>query len=267
MASEVWKAIETQVVGYRIEALGNTDARNVWLNYDPTQRLDLSDEERRAMSERWNARLAAGQRLKDLPLYRLLGWEVQGSRLLLNTGLTSYKEFLGTDVGRGAAPLALSVVTVTSDYRAVLNQRSPAVAELPGHWHVTPAGHPHPPADIANAVWAELEEELAVKPSEVVPNSLRATGLVTNIATGKPEVTLTLKLSLSTDEVLARTAVDSWEYTCLETLDWSAEGVAQWLTNNVEECVPVGHAALLLAGRNDFGETWFNGLVAGLLRG
>lgn len=264
MPNDIWHPDGRTIARYRIDLVGGANARNVWLRHNPDQRLDLSPEERLTMDERWRERLARSQRLEDLPLYRLVGWQVHRSRLILQTGLTTYKEFIGTRPGRGANAIAISAVSITSDGHAILNQRAAGVGEYEGLWHVTPAGHPHPPGTIASATWDELGEELDVARAEVEGGSALATGLATNMATGKPEIVLLLRLRLTAAQVLARSAIDSWEYTRLEPLEWSPANVARWLHANVERCVPIGHAALLLAGRIDFGDRWFEERIAAL---
>src|SRR5690606_32875987 len=125
----------------------------------------------------WQARMHDGRHLEDLPLYRLRRWERLERCIVLHAGHTSYKEYLGTNVaqpswtrdspGMLADPLAMSIVAVCSDGTLLLNRRAPKVAEYDDQFHVTPAGHIHPPQRILDAVRAELHEELAVRHDEV----------------------------------------------------------------------------------------------------
>ena len=154
-----------------------------------------------------------------------------------------------------ANPLALSAVTVTNDGIIILQSRSQNVAEYSNRWHVTPSGHAHPPQTLASALKTELWEELAVKPDEI-KGEIIVTGLIVNRENGKPELTLLMRLNIPAADALKRSAQDRWEYERLQTVTWESYTIKDWLQHNSNSCVPPGHAALVLAGRVDFGDDW-----------
>ena len=107
---------------------------------------------------------------------------------------------------------------------------------------------------------AELCEELAVESSEV-DGEVAVSGLIVGKWNYKPELTFLLRLRATSEDILARSAPDNWEYERLVPVAWEAATVRQWLLRGEAEWVPPGHAALLLAGRVDFGEEWMAGVL------
>ena len=157
--------------------------------------------------------------------------------------------------------LAVSAVTVTVDGHVVTHLRSEAVGNYVNMRHVVPSGHPHPPQTLTEAIGAELEDELGAQVPEVLGQMI-ATGLIVNKENGKPELTFLLHLDSSYQQILSRSPVDSWEYRRLESLEWTPQSVEAWLCRYRKDSVPPGHAALLLAGRAEFGETWMRQTIA-----
>lgn len=116
----------------------------------------------------WETRLQAQPWIFDAPKFRLhsatLASSSPGPQLLLHLGLTSYRDFLGTNWSssaswlrqQGAAdwgdkqayladPLGVGAALVTADDFLVFLRRSQQVAEAPGLVDV-PGGHPEPQA-------------------------------------------------------------------------------------------------------------------------
>ncbi|XP_076971982.1 uridine diphosphate glucose pyrophosphatase NUDT22 isoform X2 [Tamandua tetradactyla] len=117
----------------------------------------------------WEARLQAQPWLFDAPKFRLHSATLApidspGPQLLLCLGLTSYREFLGTNWANSAAwlrqqgaadwgdrqayladPLGVGAALATADGFLVFLRRSRQVAEAPGLVDV-PGGHPEPQA-------------------------------------------------------------------------------------------------------------------------
>lgn len=114
----------------------------------------------------WETRLQAQPWIFDAPKFRLHSATLASSspepRLLLHLGLTSYRDFLGTNWSssaswlrqQGAAdwgdkqayladPLGVGAALVTADDFLVFLRRSQQVAEAPGLVDV-PGGHPEP---------------------------------------------------------------------------------------------------------------------------
>lgn len=123
----------------------------------------------RAIAAAWESRLRAQPWLFDAPKFRLHSASLapagsQGPQLLLHLGLTSYRDFLGTNWASSAAwlrqqgaahwgnkqayladPLGVGAALATADDFLVFLRRSGRVAEAPGLVDV-PGGHPEPQA-------------------------------------------------------------------------------------------------------------------------
>lgn len=121
----------------------------------------------RAIAAAWESRLQAQPWLFDAPKFRLHSASLaptgsQGPQLLLHLGLTSYRDFLGTNWASSAAwlrqqgaadwgnkqayladPLGVGAALATADDFLVFLRRSRRVAEAPGLVDV-PGGHPEP---------------------------------------------------------------------------------------------------------------------------
>lgn len=114
----------------------------------------------------WEARLQTQPWIFDAPKFRLhsatLASSSPGPQLLLHLGLTSYRDFLGTNWSSSASwlrqqgatdwgdkqayladPLGVGATLVTADDFLVFLRRSQQVAEAPGLVDV-PGGHPEP---------------------------------------------------------------------------------------------------------------------------
>ncbi|XP_037373566.1 uridine diphosphate glucose pyrophosphatase NUDT22 isoform X2 [Talpa occidentalis] len=123
----------------------------------------------KAIAALWESRLQAQPWLFDAPKFRLHSAILTptgspGPQLLLRLGLTSYRDFLGTNWASSAAwlrqqgaadwgdkqayladPLGVGAALVTADDFLVFLRRSQQVAEAPGLVDV-PGGHPEPQA-------------------------------------------------------------------------------------------------------------------------
>uniref|UniRef100_A0A6I8NM27 Nudix hydrolase 22 n=1 Tax=Ornithorhynchus anatinus TaxID=9258 RepID=A0A6I8NM27_ORNAN len=142
-------------------------------------RLDAASDRRRLpggdapIARAWASRRRAQPWLFDAPKFRLQRAELAGAGaggrgllLALRLGLTSYRDFLGTNLGVGAAalrregaarwgdpqaymadPLGVGALLATADGRLVLLRRSRTVAEAPGMLDV-PGGHPEPQVNL-----------------------------------------------------------------------------------------------------------------------
>ncbi|MEE9394407.1 MAG: NUDIX domain-containing protein [Planctomycetota bacterium] len=182
------------------------------------------------------------------------------AHLLTNVEHPKWREAKGDAVMADA--LAVCALTTTVDGYAVWGRRAAAIPEGAGRWHVVPAGHPEPPQSMAEALFAELDEELGVAADEVEEATF--TGIVRSLPTLKPELTARLRLKLTWDEFEARPAKDAWESEQLVGIKWNAEAVAELLVEECGHAIPSGHAATYLAAAQDFGPEWAEETLAKL---
>lgn len=135
----------------------------------------------------WETRLQTQPWIFDAPKFRLHSATLASSspppQLLLNLGLTSYRDFLGTNWSSSASwlrqqgatdwgdkqayladPLGVGATLVTADDFLVLLRRSQQVAEAPGMVDV-PGGHPEPQALCSGGIpqHKDLPGELVVR--------------------------------------------------------------------------------------------------------
>lgn len=255
----------------------DVDPSDVECAFDASSRADLDDlrsAKRELVARRARERrpFFVDARGELLPLHRLSSASIDAhGRITLRTGLTDYAEFVLTNVAtpdrrraRGDASmsdaLGVCAALVTSDERVLLGRRAAGLDDRPGALHVVPAGHPHPPDDPWTGLLAELDEELAIAPREVV--AARCTGVLRALPTGKPELVYALRVGLAAAAVLARPRTDAWEHVAIEARAWTASDVRKLLVDERDALTSPAHGCLLLAGARDFGEAWLREIVA-----
>lgn len=251
--------------------------RDVACAFDASARAELAelDEAKRELVEeraRTGRAFFTDEHGELLPLHRLLDATLDDQgRLALRTGRTDYAEFVLTNVARperrgerGDASmsdaLGVCAALVTRDERVLLGRRAAELDDRPGALHVVPAGHPHPPDDPWTGLVAELDEELAIAPDEIV--SARCTGVLRALPTGKPELVYALRVGLDAAEILARPRADAWEHVAIEARAWTAHDVRALLVDERDALTSPAFGCLLLAGARDFGERWMRDVVS-----
>lgn len=258
---------------YHILATGRFRPNDVVCRFDRAATVTLTEAQRTEVRRSADALRGQGRVITAEPLYRLVSYNVDGASLVLHVGKTDYEEYIGTNgchrewrAQYGAAAmsdaLAVSAVTETADGMLAIERRSERVAERPGFYHVKPSGHPRPPEGFTQGVLTELEEELGVRQQEVT--EMVCTGLVRDAANCKPELTYILRIRAAAADVQSRSKADAWESAELCFFPASPDALADWLARHLHDTVPAGHAALLLYGREHFGEGWCERVAASL---
>ena len=228
--------------------------------------LDYHEERSTDLGTPWEQRVAAlcnqerqrGQHIENLPLYRVLHWEVCGARLNLQLGQAMYEQYLGMSRLPGAPKRVIEPLTIAAACEVedclVIERRSATVAIGQGMLHVKPSGHVHPPDTVWQAVLAEAAEELALEPDELLePTCL---GWVRSLTASCYCLLYHFRTPLGWSELLARRPRDAWEHEELLALPIDPEGIASWLSSDANIAGP-GRATVLLLGRQRFGEEWF----------
>ena len=124
---------------------------SVRFEYASGTSMRLSTSEKADINSAWD-KLELGAENREL--YRFRSFKATGNDLVIQAGITTYKEFVGTNLARPlwargnsaklSDPVAIAAVVVTSDDMIMLQKRSATVLEYPHAIHVVPAGHIHP---------------------------------------------------------------------------------------------------------------------------
>ena len=255
-------------IGSLYEVLISGAFEKIVATFDPSQKISLSLAEYIRIEKNWYKMKKSSPSMYNGSLPRLLSFHVSGNCLFLNLGLTSFKEYLGTNellseqhnIGEShlANPLCVRVL-------------SGSIAKL----HVKPSGHLvtttrsllqkprkliHYPMD--EAVRQEAHEELALIENET--SDFVCTGLVVSLQNRKPELTFMMQTPVSSNEIISRPKDHGWESDALLAIPYEPDSIMQLLVDKIYEFTAPGHAAIFLAACKDFGNSWKNSFLTSL---
>jgi 8-oxo-dGTP pyrophosphatase MutT (NUDIX family) len=226
-----------------------------------TRRIEPEVES--AIDIAWTKAMARpGVHLFDGPMCRLESWSLSDGQLYLTLSKTSYKTFLGTNMANPqfdselrANPLGVSSALTTTDQYLLLGQRTGAVAYHPNRIHPF-AGCMEPgDADPFATANRELDEELSIQKSEIT--DLTCIGLAEGQDLKQPEIIFTATSALKKSEVESR--LDPTEHHAVWSIPATADAVEKAVTEEIK-LTPVAVAALLLWGRINLGQSWFDAI-------
>lgn len=215
----------------------------------------------------WNtAKASLGDKLFDGPMCRLESFRLLNDSLLLNLSLTSYKQFLGTNLTHAAladqlgqnslaSPLGLSSALTAADGTLLLGQRNNLVAYYPNRIHpFAGALEPHPHnTDVFAEIQRELHEELALTPSAI--SDLQCLAIAEDRSLRQPELVFLVRSTLTQQQIQSQ--LDPTEH--LQTFAVKPNPAAALHTLQHQPLLtPIAAATLLLWGRETFGLDWFN---------
>ncbi|XP_031565988.1 uridine diphosphate glucose pyrophosphatase NUDT22-like [Actinia tenebrosa] len=204
-------------------------------------RKPLEDELESQIEKLWE------KRVKDLPLlynaskFRLQSVELTKNRLILNVGMTCYRDFICTNMRNDimrerirqhsldkygdphscfADPVGVDGLVISSDDKVILLRRSQQVYEAPGMFHI-PGGHPEPsevkgnnegklkledmdPKDVVHEMFYSIVKE--VRDEVNVPIGSLSWPVLIGIqrnqeSSGRPEACFLIRCSLSSEEI------------------------------------------------------------------
>lgn len=230
-----------------------------------------------AVARIWESELALA-REGDRELYngelgRLVRADAVADSLCLELGCTSYREFLGTNLLNATAvhkegarhfadPLGVSVVVVTLDNWLAMGRRGRRVAFHAGWLH--PFGGmlestdraPEGTYDVFGCARRELIEEAGVRAHEIA--DLIVLGMVRDRAIHQPELILraAIKLRRSELDVVFDPRLSGGEHNAIEYIPDTPDGIIEAI-EEIGSVTPVAQAALLLHGRDRWGEGWY----------
>lgn len=224
---------------------------------------ELSFELESSVSSHWEASLLRasqnGQRLFDGGLFHVECAKAKDGRLNFKLSRTSYRRWTYAAGREGGAsisrPMACCAAIVSADGKILLQERSAEVAEGAGLLHV-PGGHPDPGRDMRDdlpdlfgAMEAEIEEELALKPSDLDEGRILA--LIENVENGKPELLFRYECTLSSEQIASRSILgrDIYEYDCLWFIPSDPVKLEAFLAENEKRLAVPSQALLKLLSK------------------
>ena len=246
-----------------IHAAGSWARHQVHVTWQDSTRQSVPEVER-LIEQAWaEAQARPGIKLFDGPMCRMESWSATPDALRLALSQTSYKPFLGTNLVQpeladryGASvmanPVGVSSALVTSDRYLMLGRRNMAVAYYPGRTHpFAGALEPRDGTDVFAAVARELREELSLGENDL--GEISCTGLAEDQALRQPE--LLFSVPVTCNRARLESQVDATEHRASVAIEATPDALAIALTDPA--LTPVAVAALLLWGRSEFGEEWF----------
>jgi len=246
--------------------------RIVW--YDeprpPHEALDVmvaeSWKEARRDAERKGVMLFNGQ------LARHLRHRVEGGILTIDVGPTDYATFMGTNWlnhARGdefgwelySNPLGTTATLISSDGWLVYGRRNHRVACHPGYIHTFGGGLEADEKQVAGtfdgfeSVLRELDEELALKPSDVT--DMVCLGLIRDPQIRQPELIFDCHVKQSLVEIESRLRPDDpdEEHDAVVACRDAPDAVVPFI-RTAELIAPVAIGAICQHGRRHFGSVW-----------
>lgn len=247
----------------RVRTTGCWRDGQVLVRETPTTYHPSADTEA-AIERAWTAAKARlGDHLFDGPMCRFEGFEIDaaGGRCVLSFSRTSYRLFLGTNLASAtlpgqerANPVGVSTGLVSADGWFLLGRRSGRVAYYPHRLHpfagsLEPSDRP----DLFDEARRELREELSLSAADV--GDLALLGIVEDLAISHPETILHARTTLARGEVESR--LDRHEHAeCWACRD-DPRALAEAAVAELGHLTPVALGAMLLHGRDRFGEGWY----------
>jgi hypothetical protein len=246
-----------------IHAVGSWARHQVHVTWQASTRQSVPEVER-LIEQAWiEAQARPGIKLFDGPMCRMESWSATPDALRLALSQTSYKPFLGTNLvhpelsGRFgpavmANPVGVSSAVVTSDRYLMLGRRNMAVAYYPGRTHpFAGALEPRDGRDVFAAVVRELREELSLGENEL--GEITCTGLAEDQALRQPELLFSVPVACTRARLESQ--VDATEHRASIAIETTRDALGGALSDPA--LTPVAVAALLLCGRIEFGQPWF----------
>src|SRR5882724_1776693 len=211
----------------------------------------IDQSQRQEIDRVWESRLSANPSLFDGLQVRLDSGQITDGKLILRTSLTSYSEFLGTNLSHPdwpdsslANPIGVSGIVLTEDGYLVLGVRAANLGEYCGYID-TIGGNLSPTLHVTNdeidpfkAFSSEVEEELSIESGQI--RSQLLTGLWRNAETMRPE--LVFRANVSADRISV--GQRGHEHTELIFLSSTPADIIEFCRQHAAEMTPSCKAAL-----------------------
>jgi hypothetical protein len=228
----------------------------------------MIDDVERLIERAWSAALARpGVALFDGPMCRLERFDVESDRLRLTLSRTSYKPFFGTNLSNAAVvaekhgphvlanAVGVSAALISGDGFLLLGRRTASVAYYPNRIHPFAGSlEPRDDLDVFDEVRRELREELSFTPADV--SEIICTGIAEDLSLLQPEMIFAVRSPRTRAQIESH--LDAREHHGI----WSCPATRQRIESALQSAAaaaftPVAIAAILLWGRQQFGDAWF----------
>jgi hypothetical protein len=250
-------------VKIRFRAIGRWGPPDVLVQWVGDRRPRIAEIDRMIEQAWQDARLQPGLNLYDGPMCRLERLAA-ADKLLLELSPTSYKIFWGTNLHNpwlgyryGPEALAnavgLSCALESSDGFLMLGRRSSSLAYYPSRVHPF-AGSLEPihPLDLFAEMRRELAEELRFDDADVP--SMWCAGVIEDVSIGQPELVFIAKSTRSHADI--ERMLDKSEHEASLAIEPDRDKLQSALNDSA--MTPVALGAMLLWGRERFGQPWFD---------
>jgi 8-oxo-dGTP pyrophosphatase MutT (NUDIX family) len=208
-----------------------------------------------------------GNHLFDGPVCRMESWQASDDRLHLQLSPSSYKPFLGTNMTHpefadrfGADVMAntvgVSPALLSSDGYLLMGKRTATVAYYPNRIHPFAGSLEPRDTDVFAAIHRELREELSLEPQDII--DLRCTGIAEDQHLRQPELIFAARSSLTKSEIESR--LDPKEHRAMWSTPGTPDGIETAISDR-DQLTPVAVASLVLWGRLQFGDGWFDRIL------
>lgn len=219
----------------------------------------------RANAAAWReAKARLGDKLFDGPMCRFEGLDDGDDTLALAVSQTSYRRFVETNLygprelpeSALARPVGVSAALETGDDYLVFGRRGDGVAYYPNRVHPFAGSLEWPDEaggqiDVLAECRRELSEELSLLAADVP--EVAVIGIAEDTDLRHPELILHARTPLPL--AILRARLDPAEHESIVAVTATPEAVLAALGD--ADFTPVGRAALLLFGKEQFGATWF----------
>jgi len=196
---------------------------------------------------------------------RLESFERHGDSFHLSLSRTSYKIFLGTNLRNAsladqygqkilANAIGLSTALISSDGFLMMGRRNASVAYYPSRVHpFAGALEPRDPLNIFDEVRRELHEELSLSENDF--EQILCTGMAEDLSLRQPEMIFAAKSNRTRQQIESQLNYEEHRGVWVSGID--RQSIAVVLAGN-EQFTPIARAAILLWGRLEFGDKWFD---------
>ena len=249
----------------RILTTGNWSAEALRATLVPSTRRIVPEVEA-AIDDAWReGKARLGEKLFDGPMCRMERFAASRHALELTLSLTTYRIFLGTNLNWRGAPkgfgpdiaansVGISSALLTADGYLLFGRRNDRVAYYPNRVHPFAGSlEQRDLPDISSAVRREMHEELSLGEADLT--SIRCLGIIEDIAIRQPEMIFSSRSTLTRARIESQ--LDDTEHGGMLAIEARHETIEKVLLD-AKEFTPVAVGTLLLFGKDQFGEVWYD---------